>query len=383
MFRVPAALLLLLALAAASGCFGPKPVAVRLGFVATFSGEGFRSGRNALEAARFAVETARRAGTPQVGGLPCQVSLVVRDDKASAEEAARVVRELAEKEHVTAIIGPFPSGLADAAALAAEAARVPLVAPSATAEVVTAGRPHIFRIAFTDAFQGAVLGRMAARDLGLRRVAIIANQDSLSSQSLARAFAKAFAECGGTAGLFTYPDRSRDFRELMEEALAGAPQALFLPNHTQEAMLQALAARKAGFTGTLLGGDAWDGSAVSRLRAFLGAYFVDHWREDAPGQASRDYVAAFRQARKRPVTELGALTQDAVGAVLAAVQRAGSADPQAVTRALASLPPYDGVTGRFNFENDGDPIKSLFITRIDKEGAQLETMVVPPPEPCR
>jgi branched-chain amino acid transport system substrate-binding protein len=382
-FRFTAVLALLLALclpkAASARQQGPE---VRLGLVATFSGEGFRSGRDALEAARFAVEAAQAAGIPAIDGKPCRVTLIPADDKASPEQAARAVRDLAAHKHVTAVIGPYPSGMANAAALAADAAGVPLIAPSATAAVVTAGRPHIFRIAFTDAFQGLVLGRLARQELGLSRVAVVANADSLSSASLSKAFIEAFIACGGQARLFTYPNRDRDFGPLMEKALAAKPEALFLPNATKESVLLALAARKQGFSGTLLGGDAWDGREVSGLSAFNGAYFVDHWRESSPGKRSQDYVAAFRQTRKRPPTEIGALTQDAVDVVLAAVARAGSVAPEAVTKALIDLPPHNGVTGTFDFVDDGNPVKSLSITRVTDGGTRQESHVLSPPAPC-
>ena len=146
--------LVCLAVCLLPGCGRSDAPEVRLGFVATFSGEGFRAGRDALDAARFAVETASREGRPILGDRACRIRLYVRDDKDSPEGAARAVRELVARERVTAILGPFSSEAADAAAKAAEAAGVPLVAPAATAQVVTAGRPHIFRIAFTDAFQG-------------------------------------------------------------------------------------------------------------------------------------------------------------------------------------------------------------------------------------
>ncbi len=386
-YRLAVVLVALLALA---GLGRPRPALarqhgpeLRLGLVATFSGEGFRAGRDALEAARFAVETAQAAGLPAIGGKPCRVTLFPADDKDSPAQAAQAVRDLVTHKKVAAVIGPYGSGLANAAALAAEAAGVPLIAPSATAAVVTAGRPHIFRIAFTDAFQGLVLGRLARQELRLSRVTVIANGDSLSSASLSKAFIEAFIACGGQARLFTYADRDRDFAGLLEKALAAKPQALFLPNATKEAVLLALAARKQGFTGTLLGGDTWDGREVARLAAFNGAYFVAHWREGAPGERSRAYVAAFRAARKRPPTEIGALTQDAVDVVLAAVSRAGSTAPKALTEALMALPPHDGVTGTFDFVDDGNPVKSLCITRVADGGTNLETHVLPPPAPCQ
>ncbi|KHK01846.1 High-affinity leucine-specific transport system, periplasmic binding protein LivK [Desulfovibrio sp. TomC] len=366
----------------AAGCFGNKDTELRLGFIATFSGEDFRTGRDALEAARFAVDAANAAGQPTIDGKPCRLRLFIADDKDSPEEAAQAVKKLVEKDHVTAIIGPYASSQADAAALAADALGIPLIAPSSTAAVVTAGRPNIFRIAFTDAFQGMVLGRLASRELGLTRVAIIANADDLSSQSLTDAFAQAFSACGGRPAVFVYQDRTRQFGDIVAQALADAPQGLFLPVAGKEAVLLGLAARKAGFTGILIGGDTWDGPEVSRLAAFDGAYFVDHWRQEAPGARAAAYAAAFARERKRPPTELGALTQDAVDVLVAAAAQAGSVKPQALTKALIELPPHDGVTGVFDFIDDGNPVKSLYISRVAGGGSRLDTIEAPPPQPC-
>jgi len=373
---------LCLAVCLVSGCGRPDAPELRLGFVATFSGEGFRAGRDALDAARFAVETATREGRPVIGGRACRIRLFVRDDKASPEGAARAVRDLVTRERVAAIIGPYTSETADAAALAAETAGVPLVTPSATAETVTAGRPHIFRIAFTNDFEGTVLARVALQGLHAKRVAVLSDRDDLASRSLARAFIRTVTACGGQARLFAYADRERDFQPILRQALAMAPDVLFLPNPSKDVVLQGLAARKLGFRGALLGGDAWDGPEISGLAAFAGALFVDHWRADLPGKRSQAYAAAFRQARDRPATELGALTQDAVDVVLLAVARARSTAPAAVTRELMAMPPFDGVTGRFDFVEDGNPVKSLFLTRVTDGGTRLDTMAVPPPEPC-
>ncbi|UJX43126.1 ABC transporter substrate-binding protein [Desulfovibrio sp. JY] len=374
-------LLLLLFLLLTIACSREKGPEVRLGFIATFSGDDFRTGRDTLEAARFAVDQANKNGFPTIDGKPCRVTLFVADDKATPEQAATAVRDLVGKDHVMAIIGPYASETANAAALAADAAGVPLIAPSATAAVVTAGRPHIFRIAFTDAFQGQVLGRLAHNSLGLASVSVIANRDNLSSMSLTDAFMRAFTACGGTARVFYYEDRTRDFGGIVKQALTDGPQGVFLPNSSKESMLTALALRRAGFTGTLFGGDAWNGPEVSSLAAFDGSFFVDHWREDCPRPASKTYAEAFRSARRHPPTELGALTQDAVDVVLAAVTQAHSVDPEAVTKALMALPPHKGVTGTFDFVDDGNPSKSLLITKVIGNG-QTKTQDLPPPGPC-
>ena len=50
--------------------------------------------------------------------------------------------------------------------------------------------------------------------------------------------------------------------------------------------------------------------------------------------------------------------------------------------AIMALPPFDGVTGHFDFVDDGNPVKSLFITRVTDGSTHLQTIKMPPPEPC-
>ena len=113
--------------------------------------------------------------------------------------------------HVTAVIGPYSSGLADAAAKAAEAVGVPLVTPSATAAVVTAGRPHIFRIAFTDAFQG--MGKLSPtlEDFrqGAWRFAVGLAKKTLIAATLAPLADAAFAKAGGPDMAYLSPSLTR------------------------------------------------------------------------------------------------------------------------------------------------------------------------------
>ena len=49
---------------------------------------------------------------------------------------------------------------------------------------------------------------------------------------------------------------------------------------------------------------------------------------------------------------------------------------------VMALPPFDGVTGHFDFVDDGNPVKSLFITRVTDGSTHLQTIKMPPPEPC-
>jgi branched-chain amino acid ABC superfamily ATP binding cassette transporter, binding protein len=53
-----------------------------------------------------------------------------------------------------------------------------------------------------------------------------------------------------------------------------------------------------------------------------------------------------------------------------AIKKAGSTDPKAVVDALKNIQ-YSGVTGSFKFDDKRNPIKSVFMTTIEKGNYKL------------
>ena len=50
--------------------------------------------------------------------------------------------------------------------------------------------------------------------------------------------------------------------------------------------------------------------------------------------------------------------------LLDAVERAGSADRQAVTDALAATETFDGLTGTFSIDEDHNPVKEVLMLQL-------------------
>ena len=56
-----------------------------------------------------------------------------------------------------------------------------------------------------------------------------------------------------------------------------------------------------------------------------------------------------------------ALSYDATQLLMKAIEKAGSTDPQAITKALAETKDFDGVTGTFSMGADHTPVKSAVV----------------------
>jgi len=133
--------------------------------------------------------------------------------------------------------------------------------------------------------------------------------------------------------------------------------------------------RKAGVTAPILGGDGLDiGSAWNKIPETRNVYYTTHAylgadNPDPAVQAFRKrYAAAYPGREPDAFTALG---YDTARLLMAAIESAGSAEPEPVRKALAMTKDFHGVTGSISYR-DGSriPVKSVTIMRV--AGARQE-----------
>jgi branched-chain amino acid transport system substrate-binding protein len=127
--------------------------------------------------------------------------------------------------------------------------------------------------------------------------------------------------------------------------------------------------RTAGITAPILGGDGLDiGDAWKAVPTTRDVYFTTHayLGADNPDEAVRRFRSDFAKAyANRAPDAFTALGYDAARLIIAAIRRAGTVDPAAVRKALATTTDFEGVTGQISFA-DGSriPSKSVTIMRV-------------------
>jgi len=238
-----------------------------IGFVGALTGAEAHYGAESRNGALLAVEEANAAGGVQ-GRL---LALRAYDSQSRPEEAASAMTRLATQDGVLFVVGENQSTNSLAMAPAATQAQVPMISPSSTNPRVTSeGGPWVFRVCFTDTFQGRLLARFARETLKADRVATMIDQKSDYSIGLAKVFATKFTALGGTIVAEEYYTRGdTDFRGPLTRVKAVRPQVLFIPGYYSDAGPLARQARELGIQATLLGGDGWDRRRCGRGRALL------------------------------------------------------------------------------------------------------------------
>jgi branched-chain amino acid transport system substrate-binding protein len=320
---------------------------------------------------------------PEVLGTPIRMVLV--DNRSDKTEAATAMSRLIEQEGAIAVIGSYGSSLSMAGGEVAKRAGVPVMGCSPTNPLVTQGNDYYFRACFIDPFQGRVMANYAVNDLGIKKVAIIQDVAQDYSVGLAAFFREAFIEmndgdASGIVAFTSFQTGDQDFTAQLGAALAAEPEAIFAPGYFAEAALLARQARELGFTGPILGGDAYEAPELIDIGgdAVEGVVFSTHYHPDAElSPASAPFVEAFEAEYGERPSAFAALGYDAYMLVIDAIERANSFDPAAIRDAMAETTDFAGVTGTITLDENGDAIKDAVILTVENGAFKYLRTIAP------
>lgn len=332
-----------------------------------------------LNAAQLAVDEINETGGLLVNGQRHRITLIAEDDGGTAETAVQTALRLINQENIVALVGPPFSSTALFVAPLANEARIPLITPTATNPEITPGRPYVFRATFDDNFQGIALANFIQSNLGYSRVAILYDITNNYSRGLAETFNNAFTSYGGEVVVIeTYTaDTADNFTEQLQRIAAAQPQAIFIPNSTNDVLIQGAEIRNMGLEATLIGGDSWQGQRLSEQGQFVGSFFSGNYCRDLTNDTIRRFVEAYEDRFGIVPDGLAALTYDSFGLLFATIQAQNSFEADMIRDGLYSIL-YEGVTGPIVFDADGNPMnKNVAIWMIGETERSCYTVISP------
>jgi branched-chain amino acid transport system substrate-binding protein len=333
--------------------------AIPIGAIYALTGPAAAGNAYSLEGARLAVAELNQKGG--VLGRPIRLQVF---DNLSTPIGAHVAAKEAAEAGVAAIIGPAWSSHALPVAEVAQVEGIPMISDFSTNPGVTAIGDFIFRICFTDQFQGRAMARFAREDLKAATAVILINVTSNYSIDLAGIIQKNFEQLGGRVlARIEYKPNQPSFAPLLRQAEAADADVMFFSGHDESGLI-IKEAQGHPVRSIPVGGDGWSvesffdkgGNLLSR------GYYCSHWARDMQSPASRAFLSKY--GNNASVDVGTALAYDAVMLLADAIQRAGSVDRQRIRDALAATRSFPGVTGRISFDGRGDPLKSVVIMQI-------------------
>ena len=252
---VAAALCAVLAFVSCKKSGGPGGDTIRVGEFASLTGGTATFGQSVHQGDVLAINEINAAG----GVLGKQIDLMTEDDQSKTEDAVASVQKLVNSDRVVAVLGEVASSRSMAGAPICQAAHVPMITPASTNEDVTKKGDYIFRICFTDPFQGQTMARFAMNSLGKKRAAILTDVKQDYSVGLDDAFKNTYTFNGGTiVSEQSYSTGDKDFHAALTSIKGANPEVIFVPGYYTEVSLIVRQARELGIDCPILGGDGWD-----------------------------------------------------------------------------------------------------------------------------
>jgi branched-chain amino acid transport system substrate-binding protein len=396
--RLAVAAIVMALVALALGCGGNGKDELVIGEYGSLTGNDATFGQSTKNGVALALDELTRTAQGKIGGLP--VRGVVEDDQGRAEEAATAVQKLINQDRVIAVIGEVASSRSLAAAPICQQAGVPMISPSSTNPAVTEKGDYIFRMCFIDPFQGTVMAKFTAQNLGLKQVAILKDLKSDYSVGLAKFYTEAFTQMGGTVlAEQTYSAGDQDFRAQLTALKAKKPQAIFLPGYYTEAGLIARQARELGLTVPILGGDGWESDQLIQIGgdALDGCYYSNHFAVDNPDPRLQDFIRLYKAKFGNDPDAIGGLAYDAATVLFQSLQKLAEQDPalfkglgsahagsperknaeQKLRDIIATTTNFPGVTGNITLDEHRNASKPAVVLAI-KGGKKVYNTTVNP-----
>ncbi len=355
---------------ALAGCGGSKEAksdTIKIGGCLEMTGGSASYGISSKNGIELALKNVNQKGV--LGGK--KVELVVADNKSEASEALNGMQKLISQDKVVAVIGPNLSSACIASSAINNSAKVLAISPLGTNPDVTVDpktgktREYNFRACFIDPFQGTVMANFVAKDLGLKRAAIMVDNTSDYSKGLATFFKQNFVANGcEVVAEEAYLQKDTDYKSTLTKIKATNPDILYIPGYYQEVGLIIKQAREIGLNIPVAGGDGWDSSKLPEIagkEALNGTFFCNLYSPNDTSDLNKNFVAEYKKLYNSEPDVFAALSHDATMAIVKAIEDAQSADPAKVAAAMAKIKDLQGVTGATTFDDKHNPIKSAVI----------------------
>jgi branched-chain amino acid transport system substrate-binding protein len=297
--------------------------------------------------------------------LGYKVELVPYDDQNDFGVAVTVAKEIVADPEILCGVGPYASRVLNQVKEIYHQAGLAFVSPSVTAAFVSeSGYLEVNRVVGRSDGQGAV-GAQFAKAQGFSRVFVI-NQSGDFTQFNAYHFRNEASRLGiEVVGNMT-ADNAKDFGLLIDRVItASADLVYFSTLSVEQAGTFFREARAAGYQGAFLGNEGIDDPALLEFSGPLvidgGMYYTAVAAPASYYPEAAEFLEGFATLYDVTPQLYSAQAYDSAGVCMQAIEQASKAKGgeiptrAEVASAIRALRNYTGITGVYNFNQNGDP----------------------------
>jgi branched-chain amino acid transport system substrate-binding protein len=367
------------ALVVVGGAAYAQDAVVKIGHVGPTSGGIAHLGKDNENGARMAIDDLNAKGVV-IGGKKVKLELQAEDDGADPKQGTAVAQKLVDSK-VAGVIGHLNSGTSIPASKIYSDAGIPQISPSATNPKFTRqGFKTTFRVVADDVHLGSTLGKYAVKELKGKSIAVIDDRTAYG-QGVAEEFTKAVKASGGAIAETQFTtDKATDFTAILTQIKSKKPDVVFFGGMDAVAGPMIRQMKQLGINAKFMGGD---GICTGDLPKLSGGAMADGQVvcaeaggvEGAQKVGMDEFYKKYKAKFGLDVQIYAPYVYDATNVLVAAMVKAGSADPKVYLPVLAKTEGYKGVTGTIAFDEKGD-IKNGALTLYTYKGDKRDQIAV-------
>jgi branched-chain amino acid transport system substrate-binding protein len=330
----------------------PQPVTIKIGHVGPLTGGIAHLGKDNENGARLALDEANAAGI-KIGGAPVKFELVAEDDQSDPKVGNTVAQKLVDAK-VAGVVGHLNSGTTIPASAIYNGAGLPMISGSATNPALTEqGFKGVFRVVGRDDQQGPAVANYLVASAKPKTAAVI-DDATAYGEGLANEVEKTLK----AAGIKVLPrekgtDKTADWKAVLTKIKGKKPDVVFYGGMDATGGPLLKQARELKIASIFAFGD---GACTDKMAELAGtsAEGLVCSQAGIPVQAAgKKFLEGFKAKFNSDPILYSPFTYDSTKLLIAAMQKADSADPAKYLSALAAID-YNGASGNIQFDEKGD-----------------------------
>jgi branched-chain amino acid transport system substrate-binding protein len=338
--------------------------AIKIGYVATFSGPLGVVGKDMRDAFELALD---RLGH-KMAGHPVEV--IYEDDQFKSEVGKQKTDKLIESDHVDILTGYIASNVLLASLQSAVNAKTFIISQNAGPSQI-AGElcsPWFFSTSWQGDQVPQAIGEYLNQK-GVKTLFVMAPNYAAGKDVVAGVTSEFKGKV--VAEEFTKWPTQLDFSAELAKARAAKPDAVFAfyPGAAGAQFLTQYV--QSGLKGKIPLYTAFTIDALSLPKvkdAALGVAMAQHWGADLPNKANQEFVADFRKKYGRLPSFYAAQAYDAANLIASAVTAVGGdVSKKDAMRAAMEKANYASVRGPYRYGNNHFPIENFYLQEAVKE----------------
>ncbi|MGR8837352.1 ABC transporter substrate-binding protein [Leuconostoc falkenbergense] len=355
---------------------------IKIGGVFDTSGDASSYGKAEQDGANFAIKQINANGGVKVKGKSYKFKIINKDAKTDNTETASVTSNLINNEKVSAIVGPVITSGVQAAVPVATQGKTPMISPTAGADNITIQKngkvqPYVFRAQYKNSFMGTKMAQFATENLKAKNVVIFQDNSSDYGTGITAAFKKAYK--GKVVDVESYQEGSKDFQAVLTKIKDKQFDAVVINGYYTEGGAILKQMRDMGINVPVIGPDGIGDPKTAEIagnKNTSNVYYAAHFSVDAPAtRVATPFAKAYKKSYGKEPSQFTALAYDSVRMIKAAIENENSTSKAAITKGLANLKNFEGVTGKMSIDKDHNPVKSMVMVGMT-DGKESSAVVV-------